>query len=86
MKIKLGDKVKDIVTGFEGIAVCSTDWIHGCRRIGVQPEKLHDGKPIDAMHFDEPQLKIVKAGKVAEGNHANGGPRPAPQRSPDIKR
>lgn len=86
MTIKLGDKVKDIITGFEGIAVCRTDWLHGCTRFGVQPEKLHEGKPIDSVYFDEPQLMLLKSAKVPEGSHVTGGPRPTPQRAADPKR
>lgn len=37
-KINLGDKVKDSVTGFSGIAIGRTTWLHGCDRITVQPE------------------------------------------------
>ena len=45
-KIELGDKVKDTVTGFTGIAVARTNWIAGCDRIIVQPE-CKKGKQMD---------------------------------------
>ena len=60
--LKLGDKVKDIITGFTGIAVAKTEWIHGCDRITVQPTVKKDGKLPENMTFDEPSLVIVKAG------------------------
>ncbi len=76
-KINLGDKVKDSVTGFAGIAVGKTTWLHGCNRITVQPEGVNkEGKTYESQSFDEPQLIIVKAAKKAEGNHDTGGPRP----------
>lgn len=60
--IGLGDRVRDPITGLQGIAVCITTWLHGCIRIGVQPEQVKDGKPVDDRYFDQSQLKLVKAG------------------------
>lgn len=63
--IKLGDRIKDAVTGFTGIAVARTEWLHGCVRWTVQPEKLGKaGNVQDGFVFDEPQLIIVKAAAV----------------------
>lgn len=59
--IGLGDRVKDSVTGVQGIVVCVTTWLHGCIRMGVQPEQIKDGKPVDAQYFDQTQLVLVKA-------------------------
>ncbi len=58
-RIELGWKVKDTITGFTGVAVAFYDYLHGCRRIEIQPTELHEGKPIAAQSFDEPQLKVV---------------------------
>lgn len=59
--IRLGDRVKDRITGFTGIVICETTWLNGCRRFGLQPEKLHEGKPVEDRYFDEGQLVNVKA-------------------------
>lgn len=73
-KVKLGDEVIDTITGFKGIAVGNTTWIHGCSRITIQPKGLDkDGKIFEPQTFDEPQLKIIKKKKVKEGNHTTGG-------------
>lgn len=73
-KINLGDKVKDTVTGFSGIAIGRTIWLHGCSRIIVQPEGLtKDGKTFETQAFDEPQLVTLKSSKIKEGNHKTGG-------------
>ena len=75
-EIKLGDKVKDPISGLVGIAVGRTVWLHGCARITVQPmgvDKMK--KPYESISVDEPQLEIVQAKKVKEGNHKMGGPR-----------
>lgn len=62
MPVNLGDKVKDRVTGFEGIDTGITECLQGCRRVIVQPQGLHEGKTIESMYIDEPQLEVVKAG------------------------
>jgi hypothetical protein len=55
--VKLGTKVKDSITGFEGIATSRTEYLYGCVRVCVEPQGLHDGKPIDPMFFDEQRLE-----------------------------
>lgn len=72
-KITLGDKVKDTVTGFTGIAIGKTRWLHGCNRIIVQPEVDKDGKMVEYASFDEPQLEIVEYGAIAIGTTETGG-------------
>lgn len=88
--IELGSKCRDKLTGFAGIAVARTQWLYGCERYTIQPEKLDkDGKVLDTVTFDEPQLEVVGAPSAKAQRKAAsepGGPRPAPSRSPDPKR
>jgi len=66
-RIKLGQKVKDNVSGFQGIAVCRCIWLHGCERIVVQPPILNNGEKLpESNTFDEPQLEIVGDGVLVE--------------------
>lgn len=58
--IGVGDSVKDKITGLTGIAVCRTEWLYGCVRVGVQPRTAKDGKIPEIEYIDEPQLKLVK--------------------------
>lgn len=59
--VELGDRVKDPVTGFVGIACVLSTWLNGCIRIGIQPEKLDkDGKVQEAQYFDQGGLVVVK--------------------------
>ena len=60
--IGLGDRVEDTVTGYKGIVICVSTWLHGCIRMSVQPEKLKDGAPMEPQHFDQTQLKLLKKG------------------------
>jgi len=66
MSVKLGQKVKDSISGFEGIVTGISTWLYGCVRVNVAPDHLdNDGKPIEAQWFDEPQLVGQKAKKEA---------------------
>jgi hypothetical protein len=88
---RLGDRVKDEITGFTGIAIGVTDWIATCRRWVVQPEQVDkDGKVIEAHSFDEPHVIVLKRGVVSTANPTPapraevphiGGPAPEPTRS-----
>lgn len=62
-KIEMGYIVKDIITGFEGVAIGRTDWLYSCSRIGVRSSEIVKGKPIDDQWFDEQQLEIVEESK-----------------------
>lgn len=57
-EIELGDKVKDLITGFEGIAVAKTEFINGCVQFSVakQLKKGEIGEPC----IDSKSLRIVK--------------------------
>jgi len=58
--IKLGQLVRDTLTGFEGVAVARTEWLFGCVRVTVQPKALDDkGVPIQNQCFDEAQLDVA---------------------------
>ena len=64
MEIELGDKVKDLVTGFEGIAVAKTEFINGCVQFSVvrqlkKNEKMLEN-PLGDPSIDSKSLKIIK--------------------------
>jgi hypothetical protein len=62
--VELGSEVKDLVTGFQGIAVSEIEWLNGCYRYTIRPPVGKDGKILDDATFDGPQLKTVKTGAV----------------------
>ena len=59
-RVDVGDRVKDKVSGFEGIVISRTEFMAGCERIEVQAEKLHEGEPVEAQLFDAPNLDVIK--------------------------
>lgn len=62
VKIKLGDKVRDLVTGYEGIATSRTEFMNGCVQYDVigklkKGEKSPDGV---GASIDENNLEVIK--------------------------
>ena len=83
--VKLGSKVKDMLTGFTGTATGRTEWVFGCSRIFIEPNKLKDdGAPIEGQWFDEQRVEVVeeKEPVVSKDSSATTG---GPQRDPMRK-
>jgi len=80
MAVELGDKVKDSVSGFEGVAVARHTYLQGCNRISVQPVIDKEGKLLESQAFDEPQLIVLKQKKIKVKKETKknkpGGPMP----------
>jgi hypothetical protein len=57
-KVNLGDKVRDTVTGFAGVATSRTEYLTGGPRIQV--EAMVDNKPTSEW-FDEARLTVEAA-------------------------
>ncbi|KKN02004.1 hypothetical protein LCGC14_1122090 [marine sediment metagenome] len=72
--IVLGEEYVDKITGFAGVAVGLTFWLHACERVGLQSAKLtKDGKVADLEWFDIPGVDHVKT-KVTPKTTKTGGP------------
>lgn len=73
--IKLGDRVKDSISGYEGVVIGKAEYLYGCVQILVQPESLQEnGKPAASRWMDEQRF-------TAESKAEAGGP----QNSPPIR-
>ncbi len=59
-KFNLGDKVRDLVTGFSGIVVGHTVWLTGCDTYVVNPQVIHEGKPVQSTTFDDHALELIE--------------------------
>lgn len=82
---ELGEVLKDIVTGYEGVVMARTDYLTGCNHYGLLKQKLgKEGKPEDWQWFDEKRLvKVPKKKKIELESRQNneegpGGPAPTP--------
>lgn len=85
-RISLGDRARDVVTGYTGVVVGRSEWLTGCSTYGLQTLKA-DGTDACTLWFDEARVEVVERGvaklvaassAVAVADH--GGPQPAPQR------
>lgn len=75
--VRLGDKVKDTVSGFSGIAVCKCSYLQGCNRIAIQaPVTKKNPKKLDWEYFDEPQLRVLQKKVIKQGSKISGGYKP----------
>jgi hypothetical protein len=80
--VKLGDKVKDRITGFTGIATGRHEYLTGCTRITIEPQELKDGKPVASEWFDVQRVEVLKAGAVKLDNGITpGGPADMPRQA-----
>lgn len=82
--IQLGDKVRDKITGYAGVAIARTEWINGCIRWVVQPPVDKEGKMPDSTSVDEPQLEVTESAQN-DKPEPRGGPRPEPLRGPRVQ-
>lgn len=60
-EIKLGHKVKDIVSGFTGIAIVRLEYLNGCVRYTIQAKQTKENE-VPNMDVDVEQLKKVDDG------------------------
>ncbi len=82
----LGKRLRDRVTGFEGVAIGATIWLNGCERVVVQPGVDKDGKIPESVSVDGEQLEILGEGPVAPNVRPNEpDPKAAAPRDP-VKR
>ncbi len=65
-KFTLGQRVRCIVTAFEGIAITRVEWLNGCTQYLVKPlcvQKADEAlKMPDGNYIDDNQLELVDEG------------------------
>lgn len=59
MTIKLGQKVKDVITGFQGVVTGRCEYITGCNQVLVQPRVKDDGSRNAGEWFDEDRVEFI---------------------------
>lgn len=63
-KFKNGDEVACKITGYKGVVIGRTHWLHNCNTYMVKSSELKDGKPMDAESFEEPRIELITKAKV----------------------
>ena len=74
-KIELGSKVKDIVSGFVGIAIVRLEYLNGCVRYTVQAKQNKEDDVL-TMDIDIEQLEVIGMGILKKKKVTKtGGPK-----------
>lgn len=60
MVIKLGDRVRDKITGFEGIATARVVYLNGCIQFCVDPGVNKEGEMMKGEYIDVSQLEVIE--------------------------
>jgi len=71
--IILGEKYRDGITGFEGVATARYEFLHGCVRYCLEKGDK-DGKPTELV-VDEQRIEMLKTKKKPKATATTGGPR-----------
>jgi hypothetical protein len=79
--IKLGQHVRDVVTGFTGIATAKVEYINGCTQFAIQPATAADGKYPEPVYLDHQRLEVVGAGPAMPSSDTGGVMRDTPPTS-----
>lgn len=67
MEFKIGDRVKDIITGYEGIILVYCKYSHNEDTVGLQKTSLnHSSLPDDFQWFDVTRLEMVEKGAFSD--------------------
>ena len=73
MRIILGTKVRDRISGFEGVVAGRAEYLTGCTQCVVVPPVGPDGSHRDAEWFDEQRLAVVDHRVVVLDNGSTPG-------------
>ena len=58
--VKLGSRVKDWITGFQGIAIGRVEYLYGCSQILIIPETLKEDNVRESKWFDEQRVLLIE--------------------------
>lgn len=64
----MGLKVREKITGFEGIVTGYCIYISGCNQALVAPATDENGKHVEAMWWDEQRLDVIGTDRVTLDN------------------
>lgn len=64
--IQLGQEVKDLVTGYKGIATARAVYLSGSAHVTIQAKMKKDGTVPESIQVDEPQVVVVDDKPIME--------------------
>jgi len=77
-----GNKVKDSITGFAGVAVAKTIWISGNVTIQIEATALEKSEPIDGHAFEYERVELVEESKPPMSAKSDPSKPGGPQKDP----
>jgi hypothetical protein len=74
-KLGLGSKVRDTVSGYEGVVTIWVDELYNLPTVSISSNKLHEGKLIEGIHIPESRAILIEATtpKVSADSSATSG-------------
>jgi hypothetical protein len=84
MKYELGQKAKDVVTGFTGTITARADYLTGCKQYCVTPRVKPDGEYPNGVWLDEDRIELLDDEKLVLSKPTTDAPKRigGPQDSP----
>ncbi len=91
----MGARVKDVVSGIEGIVTGRSQWLTGCNTIGIHSGLDKDGNAKDLYWVDENRCEVIDPlpielpgepqtrDQAARADRDRGGPQPTPSEGHD---
>lgn len=76
--VKLGERYRDTVSGFEGTATGAFFYLHGCERVTLE-QWVETAGELRELVFDAPRLEHAETGRPVTTTRT-GGFKPAPPR------
>jgi hypothetical protein len=76
LKFRLGNKIKDMVSGVEGITTSFVVYMNGCIQWSINRELDKDGKPYETLYYDQQQCQLIDSGivdDIDEPKQSTGG-------------
>ena len=85
--IKLGSKVRDTISGFEGIVTARHEYLNGCVRYSISATSLDEnGKMFDEAWLDDQQVEVIEEMGPEVSKDSTGKPGgPNSSRPPAMK-
>lgn len=68
---QLGDRARDVITGFAGVVVGRCEYLTGCQQILLIPPVDKDGKRVDGEWFDTDRCEVTEARAITVGVQAS---------------
>jgi hypothetical protein len=66
-RIRLGQRIRDRVSGLTGIATARLEYLNGCTQYCISPPVDKDGKRVEGWYVDQQTLELVDNGIAGLG-------------------